>query len=283
MKILLTGATGFLGSHLLKKLLSCEYEIAVLKRSFSNCWRIQNELENFKTYNLDQITLQSILQEFRPEVVIHCATAYGRSENSTQNVIQSNLIFPLNLLDVSVKYGCHYFINTSSFFCKQLPERLLNGKKIYMPDYTISKYQFREWGKARALDGKVTFIDLQMEHIYGPDDNSDKFIPWVTKQLKEQVAGIELTSGVQQRDFIYVDDAVEVYLKVLTNLECYSGYQHFEVGTGNAQTVKSFVENLKTKIGSDTQLFFGALPHREEEIMYSAANPKSPFLSQRNI
>lgn len=175
MKILITGATGFLGSHLLHRLLEKENQVVVLKRSFSSLERILDVVNECHVYDIDKNSLSSIFQQEAVDVVIHCATVYGTDE---EKVFEANFETPLKLLRQSIQYGCKYFINTDTFYCKQLPERLLKGCPLYKPEYTMSKYLFREWGKACAIEGKINFLNLQMEHIYGPNDNPQKFIPW---------------------------------------------------------------------------------------------------------
>lgn len=281
MRILLTGATGFLGSYVLKDLLKANYSVTVLKRSVSNTRRIQTILSLCDCYDLDRLPLEEIVCSAKPDVVIHCATSYGRNEDLSA-VVSTNLVFAVNLLESAIENGCGYFINTDSFFCKQIPERLETGKKLYMPEYTLSKNTFREWGQMRANEGKITFINLRMEHIFGADDSKGKFVPWVEEMLEANVPSIDLTSGTQMRDFVPVSKAAEVYSRVLNSISSYKGYCGFDVGTGEAISIREFVENLKEKIGADTELRFGAIPTKENEIMYSAADSRSPFLVHRN-
>ena len=152
---------------------------------------------------------------------------------------------------------------------------------LYLPEYTISKFQFREWGKLRANQEKITFINLQMEHIYGSNDGKGKFIPWVERKLEENVPYIELTDGIQLRDFVPVEDVAEVYLQVLSELPMYEGYHSFEVGTGKAISVRQFVEKLKERFHATTELRFGAIPRSEAEIMWSNAESTSPYLTSK--
>ena len=63
MKILVTGATGFLGSHLVKALLKEKHQVIILKRSFSDTWRIEDVLENLISYDIDQYDLEKIFKE----------------------------------------------------------------------------------------------------------------------------------------------------------------------------------------------------------------------------
>lgn len=271
MKILLTGATGFLGSHLLKALLRKEYDVSVLKRSTSNCRRIDKELDKCRLYDVDRVELEEIFRRGAFDAVIHCATEYKTNANQTSDVVNSNLLFPLQILETAISAKCPYFINTDSFFTKQIPERFCNSRALYAAEYTLSKYQFREWGRMRAIEQKINFVNLQMEHIYGPDDSPEKFVPFLVHSMQSGAKEIDLTDGIQIRDFIHVDDAVTAYLAVLKHLENLTGYHSFEVGTGVSRTVREFVEAIHREMGAATTLNFGSIPRKDTEIMFSTA------------
>lgn len=274
MNILLTGATGFLGSHVLKGLLREGHDTTVLKRSWSHCGRITNELKKCRAYDIDRASLDTIFQEQQFDAVIHCATEYGKNKQADQ-VAKSNLVFPLRLLEAAISSQCLYFINTDSFFTKQLPERFDKRQALYSPEYTLSKYQFREWGKMRAIEGKVNFINLQMEHIYGPFDGDGKFVTFLIQSMQSGAEALDLTDGIQIRDFIYVDDAASAYLAVLGHLKNLCGYCSFEVGTGTSHTVREFAETVRTELEATTRLNFGKKARTDREIMFSTAQESS--------
>lgn len=277
MRILLTGASGFLGSHLLRALIQNGHNVLALKRPSSNLFRVADIADRCQWRDIEQEPLDAVFQDVPMDAVIHCATAYGRS-GGTDTVLAGNLIFPVQLMETAIKYRCPYFINTDSFFCKQLPERLERGVPLYLPEYTLSKYQFREWGKLRAAQSPIVFVNLQLEHVFGPDDNPEKFIPWLEAQFRKNAPFVELTDGSQLRDFIHVDDVVAAYQKVLEDLPSMDGYQSFSVGTGEAVTLRSFIERLRAQFGASTELRFGAISRKPEEIMFSAASPDSPYI-----
>lgn len=281
MKVLLTGATGFLGSNVLRALLREGHEVAVTLRTTSNLERI-GDLEG-QYVGLGTNDWKGSFASFMPEVVVHCATSYGRGAADAEEVFSSNLVFPVILLERAIACGCKYFVNTDSFFCKQLPVRIEKGERLYMPDYTLSKYQFSEWGKLRAIEGKICFIDLRMEHIYGPGDRADKFVPWLEAQLEANVPSIDLTAGTQVRDFVHVQDAAEIYTHVLNDLRKYEGYYRFEIGTGKPIELRDFIEWRKRELKSNTKLNFGAIPMKAEEILRSVADEKSPYLVQSRM
>lgn len=272
MKILLTGATGFLGSHLLKALRREKFDVVILKRTTSDVSRIEKIIPQYLCFNSDEYPVEEIFDAEKIDVVIHCATVYSRNSLSAKDVIDGNIVFPLRLLEAAMGNRCLYFINTDTFFCKQISERLENGKKLYLPNYTLSKYQFHQWGKLRAIEGKITFINLQMEHIYGPDDSEEKFVKWLETQLSNNVPYVDLTDGIQLRDFVPVDKAVEAYIDVLKNIENMHGYYNLEIGTGETTSIRQFAEKMKQDMESQTELRFGKIKRSQEEIMYSTAS-----------
>ena len=112
--ILLTGGTGYLGSKILKKLVDEKYDIILLKRSFSNTVRINDHLKKIRFYDVDRIPLETIFSQNSIDMVVHCATNYGRRENDPLQVIEANLLLPLKLLELGKNYRIKCFINTDT-------------------------------------------------------------------------------------------------------------------------------------------------------------------------
>lgn len=256
--ILLTGATGFLGSYLLEALLLKGYKVVILKRATSNTWRIENLLNQCVSYDVDTQPLELAFKDQHIDVVMHTACHYGRNTDPMTRVVESNLIFGLQILDACLKFNTDTFFNTDTLLQKHLNI------------YTLSKKQFVEWLK--QISDKIQVVNLKIEHIYGPKDDITKFVPWVLSQLKLNVLEIKLTLGEQERDFIYIDDVVSAYLFALDKSTGLANFNEFDVGTGQLLTVKYFLQNLKkiyeTSFGlTSTQLAFGAIPYREGEMM----------------
>ena len=116
--ILLTGATGFLGSKILEALNNENYSIIVLKRSSSSLWRINHLIGNIQSYDLDKTSLDSIFQKQKIDCVIHTACEYGRKDEQTAQVIKTNLMLGLQILDVCLKFNTSTFINTDTLLQK---------------------------------------------------------------------------------------------------------------------------------------------------------------------
>jgi nucleoside-diphosphate-sugar epimerase len=261
--ILLTGATGFLGSYLLEALVSKGHKVVILKRSTSNTWRIDNLLDQCVSYDVDTQPLELAFEEQHIDAVMHTACHYGRNTDPMTQVVESNLIFGMRILDACLKFNTSTFFNTDTLLQKHLNI------------YTLSKKQFVEWLK-QASD-KIKVVNLKLEHMYGPKDDTTKFVPWVLSQLKADVPKVKLTLGEQKRDFIYIDDVVSAYLTALDKSANLASFNEFDVGTGQLLSVKSFLQKLKktyeASIGSsNTKLDFGAIDYRVGEMMIVEVN-----------
>ena len=258
---LVTGATGFLGSHVVKKLLAEGQKVVILKRSFSNTKRLEAELCKVKSYDIDKLDdFADVFQEQHIDVVIHTATCYGRQGEAVEQIYDVNLNFPLKLLELALRFNTDTFFNTDTILSK------------YLNWYALSKKQFSEIGQQFAHMGKINFIDAKLEHMYGEDDANTKFVTFMLEALQNNQEELKLTAGEQRRDFIYVDDVVEAYWKILTSQSNDKKYQHYEVGTGKTISIKELVMLAKSITKSQTKLLFGAIPYRENEIMESKAD-----------
>jgi len=239
----------------------------ILKRTSSNLDLIRDIKGTFTQYDIDNTSIENIFEkEKKIDIIIHCATNYGRKNENLINIIESNVLFPLEILDVGSKKGTNIFINTDTSFSK------LKEHQGYMQNYVVSKKHFLDWGKIYSSDNKMSFINLRLEHIYGPGDDSSKFIGFLLKSFKENVEYIDLTFGEQYRDFIYIDDVVSAFLKVISIRDDLSGFNDFEVGTGEAVKVKDLVILIKKMTKSKTLLNFGSLKYRANEVIYSKAD-----------
>lgn len=272
MKILLTGATGFLGSKLLKRLVQNNAQVAVLKRSTSNTRRIKDCLEQCSLYDIDKVTLESVFEKERPEVIIHCAAAYGRSGKDAVQVAETNLLFGIQLLSLAEQYQCGYFINTGTFAFKQIEPEGKIDKPVYMADYTLSKHQFIRWGEAFAARGSLCFITMDLEHIFGEDDDEGKFILMLEQKFSSGESAIDLSDGMQLRDYIYTDNVVDAYMCVVEHRKELQGFQRFQVGMGEPIALKDFVIMMKKVSGSNICLEFGKRPRNDNEPACSVAD-----------
>lgn len=266
--ILLTGATGFLGSRLLRSLLADGHDVVAIKRSFSDTVRIEKYLEHDHLHlsNIDESDPKELFDKFPIETIIHTATEYGRGNIPVFRVLEANLILPLRLAEIGVEKGIRCFINTDSYFNKA------NGSYSNLLNYSLSKKSLVLWLK--QLSNRLRIINVVLEHIYGPDDSKLKFIESVIQQIAvEKVPRVSLTHGHQRRDFVYLDDVVSAYIKLVEYGRNHDfGYKVFEVGTGQSTQIRDIAEFIKHRSNSPTILGYGDIPYRHDEMMDSKAD-----------
>jgi nucleoside-diphosphate-sugar epimerase len=261
-KILLTGATGYLGGKMAAKLLENDYELC--------CLVLPNIPLAYLQPYADRVGLiyigsgggndgEKILQ-FSPDIVIHMACRYDRENISLADLVDANLEFPLRVLNAVLAMPKRVlWLNTNTAL-----ESTVNG-------YTLAKCQFAEWGKYFASQGKLDFCNILLEHFYGEGDRGAKFFPFLLEKMKKNEA-IDLTDGTQRRDFIYVDDVTDAFLLLCEN---YPKVYHEEIslGTGEAPRVREVVEYLHELVQSSSELRFGAVAKRPNEPELSVADP----------
>lgn len=260
MNILLTGATGYLGSNLLSRLVEGGHRVTAIVRKSSSLQRIAALRDQITIYTIGDSSLSDLFQTNRIETVIHCATQYGRGDTDPSALVEANLTMPLQLLQAGSAAGARCFINTDTILDKSVSA------------YALSKSQFREWLGRYAE--KMVCVNVALEHFYGPHDDATKFVGYILKQLLDGVPSIDLTLGEQKRDFIYIDDIVSAFSHIANHCASLkSGYIAYEVGTGVTITIRDFVELAKQITGNThTRLNFGAVPYRKNEPMETVVN-----------
>jgi len=266
MNILLTGANGFLGSSILKMLVA-NHDVSITLRKHSNLNRIKEVLDIYTVEKLfvDTDNIDFFFKNKKIDLIVHCATDYGRQDETFDKVHESNLLFPLKLLETGLKYDLKWFLNTDSYFNKN------NLTYNALPHYSKTKKIFA--GYLKDMGKKIVTINMRLEHIYGSNDGENKFIPWLLDKLVNN-DDVDLTSGDQKRDFIYIDDVTDAYQKVISSLDkSYNpGFKDLEIGSGSSIKLKIFIETIRDALDSKSLLNFGSLDYRDDEIMNSVAN-----------
>jgi nucleoside-diphosphate-sugar epimerase len=257
INILLTGGTGFLGSSLLRRLAGSGHRVVLVKRSGSDLSRTGPLPDTLTSYDIDRVEPELIFRENRIDLILHCATNYGRGDDDPRGMLEANLFLPLTLLELGRRNGVSCFINTDTILDKRVSA------------YSLSKSQFRDWLK--LYSSGMTCINAALEHFYGPGDDRSKFVTFIVRSMLDNTARISLTPGEQKRDFIYIDDVVDIFRRIIgASKGLGNGFFSYEIGTGESVRIRDFVGMVQRLVGNcGTIPDFGALPYREHEVMES--------------
>lgn len=262
MTILLTGGTGFLGSHLVRTLSARGHRVLAYVRPDSLSIRPKGA----EWFPLERGRESSPFQQGTIDAIIHTATCYGRMEQPVSMLLEVNLLLPVLLANLAMQFKVPLFINTDTYF------NIGDEGYSLLPDYSLSKHHALHWLKRCSSGTGLRLANMKLEHMYGPGDRPEKFCPSVLNALAHHVPELPMTTGEQCRDFIYVDDVVAGFLTVLENWKGAAGETaQFGVGWGTSVPIRHFVTLGHRIANSRTKLCFGALPSRPADFADSRA------------
>ena len=254
MKVLVTGANGFLGSHLVAAFAAAGHEVFALEHSSSKLERLA-DLSKDKIALSDQIHLEDYFARHAFDGIVHTVVHYGRGSGSQYlAMLDVNVKFPMKILSAAAG-KLKFFINCHTILTPEASP------------YALSKEQFSQWAKILCQESGIDFWNLKMDQFFGPGEAAIQFPSKIVKACLSNEK-IELSGGEQLRDFTYVDDIVRGFVRVLEYIEQNPkpSYHNVGVGTGSPQKLKAFVETIKKHTGSSSNLVFGRYPYRKGEL-----------------
>ncbi len=278
MNILVTGGTGFIGSHLIDRLLLDGHSVILLKRSFSPIWRIGNTIQKIQCYDTDQLTsTETVFIENKIDAVVHLAAQYVKYDDDveTTDMIVSNIQFPAVLMRQAIKHHVPSFINTGTFFEYEPTLVPIDEQATKQPFnyYTATKIAFEHIVSYEVFEKKIKAVTLKLFSPYGEKDNN-KIVRFIIESF---LTGNKapLTAGEQQLSFTYVQDIVDAYMKALNFLssDIYSGYESFNIGTPTTHSIRDIIRKLEGLTGKKSNLEIGKIPYNPREIMSAQCNP----------
>lgn len=256
-KVLVTGATGFLGSHLCRELVNRGSDVHALCRPYARATLKSVRLRECDLGDYAQV--KNVLLAVNPDYLFHLAgfTSGSRELDAVLPSFQANLVSTLNLLTAAAEIGCKRIVLAGS-----LEEPHVSDEVPSSP-YAASKcaaaaYARMFWHLYRT---PVTVARIFM--VYGPEQRDvKKLVPYTILSLLNGV-NPQLSTGTRQVDWIYVDDAVSG----LISLGQASGVEGeaVDIGTGVLTSVREVVEDISTIIDSKVRPAFGALVDRKDE------------------
>jgi len=266
-RVLVTGAGGFIGSHVTRALSEAGTEVAVIVRPQDPLKRLSAELPRLTVIRGDLDDVQSLAPEitaFEPEACIHLAwyTRPGDYLDSERNV--ESLLASLRLLKVLGEAHCRQVLMTGT--CAEYDSEfgVLSEESPVKPRtlYAACKLSLRLLGQHLAVSRGISFAWARVFFLFGPDEDRHRLVPRLVNSLLAE-RPFAATAGDQLRDYLYVEDVASA-LVFLTTRQL-SGI--FNVCSGDPITLRTLMETIGRIMGRPHMIEFGVVPYRAWEPM----------------
>lgn len=265
IRVLVTGATGFIGRHLVESLATRGCLVDVIARPDSNAShfdKLPNVAVHHKNWDIDSLT--DLVKQSPPTVVYHVATMFlaTHTPDQVQDLVQSNVTFPTLLLEALAHVEPCTFVNIGTAW-----QNWHSGDKYQAVClYAATKQSFQDIVDYYCSTKKIGAVTLKLCDVYGPADTRGKILNHLIKSVFDGT-GLNLSPGEQKLDFVHVKDVVRAMVSVLDNGVPAGTHQVFGLSSKQPRSLRSIGALVETLSGRTLNAHWGARPYREREVM----------------
>jgi UDP-glucose 4-epimerase len=271
-RVLVTGATGFIGSHLCRRLLADGAEVHALTSTVSSVYpvRLVDIRDRITLYggNLnDSGAMDSVVEGADPEIVFHLGayTHVGKSWDRIDECVQTNVHGTVNLLQVLARSNYRRFVYTStSEVYGDVPVPFREDAVVEPSSpYSVSKYAGERFCRMLHKGKGWPIVVVRPFNAYGPAQSPDRIIPEIiVKALRRE--RLAMTEGRQTREFNYVEDLADGFVRAATVPDIEG--EVFNIGGGQEISMRELALTILDLMDNPIAAEFGALPNRPTEI-----------------
>ena len=261
---LVTGATGFVGRHLVLRLVREGWKVHIVIREGSK--HGIPELAQAINHAHDGTTegMIALVAEAKPDAVFHLASLFlsQHEPKDIASLVLSNILFGNQLLEAMRINGVSQFINTGTSW-----QHFNNEDYNPVCLYAATKQAFEDILAYYIEAASIKAITLQLFDTYGPEDPRPKLFHLLEKTAKSQEP-LSMSPGEQLIDLVYIDDVIDAYLCAHKELETMAaGRQVYAVSSGNPIPLKVLVQQYAEITKQTIAVNWGARPYRYREVL----------------
>jgi len=277
-RVIITGATGFVGANLARRLLRDGHEVHLLVRPDHTTWRIaaiRAEVHLHEVDLADAAALAGVVGVIRPDWIFHLA-AYGAYswETDPARMVQTNFNGTMNLVEACLKTGFEAFVNTGSSSEYGFKDHPPSETEWLEPNshYAVTKASATLYCRYTAQSRNVRLPTLRLYSVYGPYEEPARLIPTlIVRGLSGELP--PLADPNTARDYIYVEDVCDAYLLAATQAHQEPG-AIYNVGTGVQTPLREVVELARKTMSINAVPQWGSLPGRSWDTQIWSANSR---------
>jgi nucleoside-diphosphate-sugar epimerase len=269
-KVLVTGATGFVGANLVRRLVRIGAEVHITTRPTSNKWRISGIMSSLQDHCVDlrdTDQVEKLVQDIKPNIVYHLATYGGHAfQQDVREVIDSNILSIVNLLSALSKIEYDLFVNTGSSSEYGLKEKPMSEMDRAEPVnfYGAAKVSATLLGQVYAKRFNQPVVTLRIFSPYGYYDSATRLIPTVITACLEGKRQLQLGGRTHIRDYIFIDDLLDAYLEAVVASKNLRG-EIINIGSGVQHSIQEVVTKITRICSSPIEVRWEATPHESYE------------------
>lgn len=272
-RALVTGATGFIGKHLVRHLRDAGWEVHAILR------RMPEEPtpagpDRFHLYSGSTDDVMAAVRACCPDVTFHLASLFLASHTPDQvaGLVESNLLFGTQILEAVALQQAGKVVNTGT-----------SWQYFHSPSYrpvnlyAATKQAFEDILKYYVDAATLNAVSLNLFDSYGPGDTRPKLLRLLIHTLRSQTP-LQMSAGEQMIDLVHVDDICRAYLQAAELLlsSALPAGSSFAVSGGQRRTLRGIVETFEQEAGKRLPIEWGARPYREREVMQLWDGPQLP-------
>jgi nucleoside-diphosphate-sugar epimerase len=274
MRILVSGAAGFVGAAVARHALELGHQVVALRRPGGDAPRlapIGDRIEIVEADIADATTVAESVARVQPDVIVHAAwSGVSGAARFDRRQFSDNVVATCNLLDAAIAAGAGKFVGIGS----QGEYGPLDGRvsETRLPEpttlYGASKLAAMHLTRQLAAQAGIAFAWLRLFSTYGPADNPRWLIPTLIDQMLDGTRP-KTTLGTQKWDYLFIDDTAAGIVAVATEPDAIGV---FNLGSGVAVPVRDIVEAIRDLAAPDMELVFGEIPFRPDQIWHMEAD-----------
>lgn len=265
-RVLVSGATGYIGSQLVSKLLADQYEVSVLVREESQLALLGPVSQEITVLCHDGSTegMIKLIENAAPSTIFHLASlflAQHRPED-IEYLVRSNVLFSAQLIEAAALAQVPYFVNTGTSW-----QHYIGNEYLPVNFYAATKQAFENILDFYVDAFPIKATTLYLFDTYGPGDPRRKLIPLLIN-LADSQQPLDMSPGEQKIDLVYISDVIEAFCAAAAQLPSQvERHTRYAVASGKPISLKALVGLVESKCRVSLPINWGGRAYREREVM----------------
>jgi nucleoside-diphosphate-sugar epimerase len=274
--IIITGASGFIGSQLTLYLIKKDFDVHIISRKTSDLTCFEGYEAKYTNHIYDGTihTLKEIFKIVKPSHVFHLASLFlsKHDDSNITQLLESNVIFSTHIVDAMVTHDVKYLINTGTNW-QHFEDNIYNPVNLY----AASKQSFETILEFYIQTSELRVTTLKLFDTYGPNDTRKKILSLLDDYSKSNEA-LSMSPGNQKIDIVYIDDVIKAYLVAYSSIQNQTNaHMQYGITSNNPLSLKDLVIKFEKVLETKVRINWGKLVYREREVMSPWSNsPQLP-------